>query len=252
MSSIDQTQNLSKKRRKTSSLSNTSNLTSITLKITENDILSILDYKILGLPPYDANKKPYTKDELYIDVKKLCALILIHSPYFIPPHTEFYTIVKKVFQFYQKFYSLSSQDREKILNCIYLEYNIAKQKFKFYEPNTTIAKEIYKFNNTLTYKQFSLEFLKLLIKTPIYVIQQSIGLLDFNIVRKNCFKYYFQNCRHQFCDIFDDNKLIKTYESYSLDHLLYQLFPKKIKITKKTIFSMYENVADLPDCSGFE
>ena len=249
MSSIDQTQNLSPKRRKTSSSSSPSSSSDLSnLAITEIDITSILQYNIIELPPHDANKKPYTEDQLYHKIKKLSILILVHSKYFIPSSINFYTIIKKTVQFYQKIYSLSPQVREKTLNCINLQYSIAKIKFEFYESNTTIAKELHKFKNTLSYKEFSLDFLRLLIKTPIYVIQQSSGLSDFNIVLKNCFKYYFQNCRHQFCNIFDDNDKVLG-ESYSLDNLFSNVLP--INFTKKSMISIYDNVPNLPDCPGF-
>ena len=176
----------------------------------------------------------------------------MHNNYFIPPPVKFFTIVKNVSEFYQNFYSQTIEVQKFKLKSIYIEYNLAKLKFMLYKSNTTIAKEIHKFNKTLSFKQFSSEFIRLLTKTPIYIIPENDGLIDFNIVVRNCFKYYYHNCRDQFCGIFNDDELVKNYELYTLENHLYQLFPEKINITKKTIFTMYENVADLPDCFGFE
>ena len=226
--------------------------TKVDIKIKDSDILALLNYNALDIPPYNLNKIPYTKDQIYNTIKKLCALILMHNNYFIPPPVKFFTLVKKVSEFYQNFYSQTIEVQKCKLKCIYIEYNLAKLKFKLYKSNITIAKEIHKFNKTLSFKQFSSEFIRLLTKTPVYIIKENDGLIDFNIVVRKCFKYYYHNCRDQFCGIFNDDELVKNYESYSSDHLLYQLFPEKINITKKTIFTMYENVADLPDCSGFE
>ena len=66
---------------------------------------------------------------------------------------------------------------------------------------------------------------------------------------KKAFKYYFQNCRHQFCNIFDDTDKVFG-ESYSLDNLLSQVLP--INFTKKSMISIYDKIPNLPDCPGFE
>ena len=216
--------------------------------ITSKDIEAILKYYIVDIPPYDNERKIYSKEAIYAKIKKACALLIIHSKIFVPPTANFFTVVDNVFSFYEKLYKVSISKRNDILQILLLEYNIAKLKYEFYNSNTTVKIEIHKFDNNLTYKQFTTKFISLLIYSCIHIDHNSSGIRSINYFLKTCFKYYYENVRHQFCGIFDDKKLEEFKDAEVLEDILYNNFCDTLNITNDKIIEMYGNVRLLPDC----
>lgn len=219
----------------------------IDMKIKNSDTISILKYYVIDLKPYSLNKQRIKPKRLYSNVKKLCASILVHSKYYIPTENSFYDVINEVYEFYMKIYSdITSEIRNNLLRIMNLEYNIAKLKFDFDIQNNSIQKQIHNLENTLSYREFALEFLKILCRTQIHIIQNNNGLIEFNKILKMCFKYYFFNCRHKFCNVFETDMQLK--EIIETEYLFTIFMPEKSNITKKSIISMYDAVKNIPDC----